>query len=124
MDHIAAWRRFAHLRYADLPEDVRTVANQCVLDWFACALAGSAEPLAHILRDEFSHRQGRCTLIGTEQTTDAATAALLNGAAALGPRSADRQRRSSLQPRRTGGQAAPQVRYLAWGRPSGRLGDS
>lgn len=81
MDHLAAWRRFAELRYSDLPQDVQTIAQHCLMDWFACALAGSAEPLADILRDEFGHRAGPCTLIGTRQTTDAATAALLNGAA-------------------------------------------
>ncbi len=81
MDHLAAWRRFAKLRYSDLPRDVQTIAKHCVMDWFACALAGSSEPLAGLLRDEFGQRAGPCTLIGAQQTTDAATAALLNGAA-------------------------------------------
>lgn len=80
MDHFEAWQKFKNLTYQDLPDDVVKVANQCVLDWFGCAVAGSVEPLSEILRAEFGHRTGRCSLIGSDVKTDAATAALLNGA--------------------------------------------
>ena len=33
------WERFGSLTFADLPDDVRTVAEQSILDWFGCALA-------------------------------------------------------------------------------------
>ena len=81
MDHLAAWDKFADLTYDDLPEDVVKVANQCILDWFGCALAGSNEPLSEILRNQFGHRAGQCTVIGSELKLEAPTAALLNGAA-------------------------------------------
>ena len=81
MDHMAAWDRYAGLTYDDVPHPIRTIAQQCVLDWFACAVAGSAEPLSGILRDEFAHRTGQCSVIGSDLKVDATTAALLNGAA-------------------------------------------
>ena len=80
MDYLEAWGKFGRLAYADLPDDVKTVAHQCALDWFGCALLGSHEPLSGILRDEFSHRQGRCRVLGSNLQLDPATAALLNGA--------------------------------------------
>ncbi|MCY4041727.1 MAG: MmgE/PrpD family protein [Gammaproteobacteria bacterium] len=80
MDYLQAWNKYGRLTYEDLPDDVKTVAHQCVLDWFGCALAGSREPLSGILRDEFSHRQGRCQVLGSKLRLDPATAALLNGA--------------------------------------------
>ena len=80
MDYLQAWHKYGRLTYDDLPDDVKTVAHQCVLDWFGCALAGSREPLSGILRDEFSHRQGRCQVLGSKLRLDPATAALLNGA--------------------------------------------
>ena len=43
------WDRFGGLDASDVPGDVAIVARQCILDWFACAVAGSAEPLAGIL---------------------------------------------------------------------------
>lgn len=80
MNYLDAWDRYAGLTYNDLPENVKTLAHQCVLDWFGCALAGSRDPLAQILRDEFSHRSGNCSVIGSALELDSATAALLNGA--------------------------------------------
>ncbi len=80
MDHLQAWQKYKGLTYDDLPADVAKVANQCILDWFGCATAGATEPLAEILREEFSFRQGECSVIGSELTVDARTAALLNGA--------------------------------------------
>ena len=80
MDHLAAWDRFGKMTYDDLPSHVAQVANQCILDWFGCALAGSNEPLSGILRSQFGHRSGPCTVIGKDLTVEAPTAALLNGA--------------------------------------------
>ena len=40
------------LTFADLPDDVRALARQCVLDYVACTLAGSKEDLTGILLAE------------------------------------------------------------------------
>ena len=81
MDHLAAWDKYGTMTYDDLPAHVVQVANQCILDWFGCALAGSTEPLSEILRNQFGHRSGACTIIGSDLQIEAPTAALLNGAA-------------------------------------------
>lgn len=75
------WDRFGSLTFDDLPDDVRTVAAQCVLDWFGCALAGSREPLSEILRAEFASPEGACSLVGSDQRSDLLRAAMVNGAA-------------------------------------------
>ena len=80
MNYLEAWQKYENLSYEDLPENVRRVAHQCVLDWFGCALAGSREPLSGILRDEFSHRNGNCQVLGSNLSLEPATAALVNGA--------------------------------------------
>ena len=80
MDHLQAWQKYRKLTYRDLPADVQTVARQCVLDWFGCTLAGATEPLAGILREQFAHRSGQCSVIGSDLMLEAPTAALLNGA--------------------------------------------
>jgi len=80
MDHLAAWNKYGPMTYDDLPAHVAQVADQCILDWFGCALAGSGEPLAAILREQFGHRSGSCTVIGSDIKLEAPTAALLNGA--------------------------------------------
>ncbi len=74
------WNKYKNLAYTGLPDNVKQVAQQCVEDWYGCALAGSNEPLAQILRDHFGHRSGGCSVIGSDLKLDAATAALLNGA--------------------------------------------
>jgi 2-methylcitrate dehydratase PrpD len=38
-------RQALELTYADLPDEVRALARQCVLDYVACALAGASERL-------------------------------------------------------------------------------
>ncbi len=80
MSYEMMWKEFRSLSYDDLPADVVEVANQCILDWFGCALAGSTEPLAGILRTHFGYRDGACSVIGSQLRVDAPTAALLNGA--------------------------------------------
>ena len=77
----ALWERFGRLDAADLPPEIATVARQCILDWFACAVAGSAEPLSRILREELVTAEGEASIVGTGQRSGARTAALVNGAA-------------------------------------------
>ena len=74
------WQQFGNLTYQDIPESSRLVAKQCLLDWMGCAIAGSREPLADILKAEFAEVGGNCSIIGSNQKTTAQTAALLNGA--------------------------------------------
>ena len=54
------------LSYADLPDDVRTLARQCVLDYVACTLAGAKEELTDILLAEMQEQGGApiATVIG------------------------------------------------------------
>ncbi len=75
------WDRFGGLALDDIPAEARTVAGQCVLDWFGCALAGSREPLSAILRDELGGQVGPCSIVGTELHCAPGVAALVNGAA-------------------------------------------
>ncbi len=75
------WDQFGSLGYDDLPDDVRLVARQCILDWFGCAVAGSREPLSAILRDEFATPDGPGSLIGSDLRADSLRAAMVNGAA-------------------------------------------
>lgn len=77
----ALWDRYGSLTVDAIPDDARTVAGQCVLDWFACAMAGSREPLSEILRAELAEQAGRASVVGTGLTTSITAAALLNGAA-------------------------------------------
>ncbi len=74
------WQQFGQISYQDIPESTTRVAKQCLLDWMACVIAGSDEPLAKILRDEFGGQTGSCSIIGSGQKTSAHAAALINGA--------------------------------------------
>ena len=47
------------LTYADLPDEVRALARQCVLDYVACTLAGASEPLTRMLLAEMAEQGGR-----------------------------------------------------------------
>ena len=71
------------LRYADLPDEIRALARQCVLDTIACTLAGASEPLTTILLAEMAEQGGRAEagVIGHAARLPAASAALVNGAA-------------------------------------------
>jgi len=75
------WRNYGTLTFDELPDDVVLVAQQCILDWFGCALAGSREPLSQILRDEFASPDGACALIGSDLRATPLRAAMVNGAA-------------------------------------------
>ena len=62
-----------------LPDDVVTVARQCVLDWLGVTFPGASEPLAEMLADELAG-DGEATLIGRSARASAPMAALVNGA--------------------------------------------
>jgi 2-methylcitrate dehydratase PrpD len=75
------WRRYGRLYEADLPETTWRWAQHSVLDWYGVALAGSAQPLSRLLRDEYAGNSGPAAIVGTSASADIRTAALLNGAA-------------------------------------------
>src|SRR5437764_699601 len=68
--------------YEALPEPVREVARQCVLDYYGVALAGADDPLATILLDELAEAGGaaQASIIGHQAKLPALSAALVNGA--------------------------------------------
>src|SRR5256714_6035743 len=67
---------------AALPEPVRALARQCVLDYYGVALAGADDPLATILLDELVEAGGatQASVIGHKARLPALSAALVNGA--------------------------------------------
>src|ERR1700720_3455183 len=69
--------------YDDLPEPVRALARQCVLDYYGVALAGADDPLVDILLAELTEAGGatQASLIGHKARLPALSAALVNGAA-------------------------------------------
>ncbi len=75
--------RLRTLHFDDIPPEARRVARQCLLDWFGCALAGSAEPLSHILRETVldGATHGAASILGSTARAGLRDAALLNGAA-------------------------------------------
>ncbi len=75
------WERYSGLSWSEIPPTTRRVARQCLLDWTACALAGSKEPLSEILRDEYADRSGVSSIIGSDTKAPAQVAALINGCA-------------------------------------------
>jgi 2-methylcitrate dehydratase PrpD len=68
--------------YDALPDQVRALARQCVLDYYGVALAGADDPLATMLLDEFTEARGaaQASIIGHEARLPALSAALVNGA--------------------------------------------
>jgi len=66
-----------------LPEPVRALARQCVLDYYGVALAGAGDPLVRILLDELSEAGGdtQASAIGHKTRLPILSAALVNGAA-------------------------------------------
>ena len=71
------------LTLADIPEDVRAWARQCVLDYVACTLAGASDELVGILLAEMQEQGGKeaATVMGHAGKLPAAAAAIVNGAA-------------------------------------------
>ncbi len=76
-------RMAVETQYDDLPEDVRTLARQCVLDWLAVTLPGSREDLSRILVEEAVDQGGKAvaSLIGHPAKVSTQQAALVNGTA-------------------------------------------
>lgn len=70
------------LTYADLPEDVRKLARQCLVDYVACTLAGSKDELAAILLAEMQEQGGGpiATVIGHNARLPVLSAVVVNGA--------------------------------------------
>lgn len=71
----------AGLMADDLPEATIHAAKRAVIDWFASALRGGLEPPATLLTEAFSDATGAAILYPSGRSTDARTAALINGAA-------------------------------------------
>src|SRR3954454_24640364 len=74
--------RTSAVSYEALPENVRALARQCVLDYYGVALAGADDPLVAILLDELEEAGGnpQASLIGHPQRLPMLSAALVNGA--------------------------------------------
>lgn len=75
-------QRAAELHFEDLTPAALTVAKQCLLDWFAVAIAGRDEPLVQILLDERAEAglAGTSIVIGRAERLTLSTAVLVNGA--------------------------------------------
>jgi 2-methylcitrate dehydratase PrpD len=74
--------RSARLGYDDLPDKIRAVARQCMLDWFAVTLAGAREDLSRMIAVEAAAEGGAptATLVGHRAKAPPLLAALVNGA--------------------------------------------
>src|SRR3954468_7715014 len=74
--------RACAVTYDALPEPVRALARQCVLDYYGVALAGADDPLSTILLDELVEAGGatQASVIGHKARLPALSAALVNGA--------------------------------------------
>ena len=75
--------RAAGLGWDDLPEPVRELARQCMLDYIGCAVAGAGDPLVGMLLDEMTEAGGsaQASVVGHRVRLPALAAALVNGAA-------------------------------------------
>jgi 2-methylcitrate dehydratase PrpD len=75
--------RAANLGWDDLPDPVREVARQCVLDYLGCAVAGAGDPLVGMLLDEMAEAGGaaQAAIVARPQRLPVLAAALVNGAA-------------------------------------------
>lgn len=75
--------RASSIRADDLSEAARTIARQCILDWFAVTIPGAAEPAVQILADDLLEDGATpvASLVGMPRKTSALAAALINGTA-------------------------------------------
>jgi 2-methylcitrate dehydratase PrpD len=71
------------IQFDQLPEEIKNLASQCILDWIGVTLAGSKEPLMEILVAEMGEQGGNpdAAIIGHALRLPTLTAALLNGTA-------------------------------------------
>src|SRR5437763_437550 len=74
--------RASAMTYDALPDTVRALARQCVLDYYGVALAGAGDPLVAILLDELSEAGGaaQAGVIGHAARLPVLSAAVVNGA--------------------------------------------
>jgi 2-methylcitrate dehydratase PrpD len=81
---LALAQRAAALQAHDIPDDVREIARQCVLDWFGVTLAGSGEDapraLLEALRAGGEDAPGAASVVGHGARLAPRQAALVNGA--------------------------------------------
>ena len=72
------------LTLAEIPETTRAWARQCVLDYIGCGIAGASDELTEILLAEMREQGGKeaASLLGHTGRLPAASAAIVNGAAA------------------------------------------
>ena len=72
------------LTFEDIPAETRDWARQCILDYVACGIAGASDELTTILLAELIEQGGKpnATIFGHTEKLPAASAALINGAAA------------------------------------------
>ncbi|MFM0394919.1 MmgE/PrpD family protein [Paraburkholderia phytofirmans] len=71
------------LRFDTLPDDVVAMVKLCILDWFAVAIAGAAEPTVGIMLDEALERgaAGDSSVPGCASRLNLLDAALIGGTA-------------------------------------------
>jgi 2-methylcitrate dehydratase PrpD len=76
--------RACAVSYGALPEPVRELARQCVLDYVGVGLAGADDPLARILLEELAEASGaeQAGVIGHAARLPVLSVALVNGAIA------------------------------------------
>lgn len=69
--------------HESLPETVRRIAQDCLLDWLGCTIAGVSEPASQIVSQMAMDEGGapQATLIGHAKRVSPAQAALANGTA-------------------------------------------
>jgi len=74
--------RACGITYDALPDPVRDLARQCLLDYYGVALAGADDPLAEILLEEFAEAGGaaQASVIGHDARLPSLSVALVNGA--------------------------------------------
>ena len=70
------------LRLADIPDNIRSWARQCVLDSLGCAVAGASDELVSILLAEMQENGGKevASVHGRAGRLPVASAAMVNGA--------------------------------------------
>ena len=72
------------LRLKDIPDTIQTWARQCVLDTLGCGIAGASDELVTVLLAEMREQGGQeaASIAGQSGRLPAASAAIVNGAAA------------------------------------------
>ena len=71
------------LRHEDVPEEVRLVARQCLLDWLGVTIAGAGDETAQLVREEARAEGGepQASVLGTSYRLTISQAAQVNGTA-------------------------------------------